>query len=116
MPVPIWNAAKEEARIILIERAKKKSDITYSELAKSLRTHHFEAHDFSLFALIGDISEEEDNAGNGMLSALVVTQEEKRPGPGFFVLAKKLGYDIRDKEAFWTGMVKRLHETTWDTD
>jgi len=70
IPIPIWNAAMDEARAILIDCAKKGGYITYSELARSLRTHHFEAHDFSLFALIGNISEEEDDAGNGMLSAL----------------------------------------------
>ncbi len=26
------------------------------------------------------------------------------PGPGFFVLANKLGYDVRDRLEFWTSM------------
>jgi len=104
-----WTAAKAEAMAILQEIARQKKLITYSDLAKEIRSAQFERHDFRLFGLIGEISTEESDFGRGMLSALVVTQEEGMPGPGFFELAKKLGFDTRDQVAFWTNEVKRLY-------
>jgi hypothetical protein len=47
-------------------------------------------------------SSEEDAAGRGMLSVIVIHQGgDGRPGPGLFVLARELGRDVRDKEIFW---------------
>lgn len=104
-----WIAAKDEARTILIGYAKQKDTITYSELAQEIHSFHFEPHDFRLFGLIGEISTEESDAGRGMLSAVVVLKDEGMPGPGFFVLAKKLGFDTRDQVAFWTKELKRVY-------
>ena len=53
--------------------------------------------------MLGQISEEEDAAGRGMLSVLVVHKDgDKMPGPGFFTLAKKLGRDISDRDKCWS--------------
>ena len=107
----VWQAAKAEAKAILIERARGTRLITYSDLAREVHSFHFEPHDFRLFDLIGDISTEESVAGRGMLSALVVIKDENTPGSGFFELARKLGLDVKDQDVFWGKEVKRIYAT-----
>jgi hypothetical protein len=41
----IWDAAKHEARSAMIERAKVRGMISYSDLAKRIKSAKFEAHD-----------------------------------------------------------------------
>ena len=113
LPIATWTAAKDEATAILQEIARQKKLITYSDLAREISSAHFERHDFRLFGLIGDISEEENALGRGMLSALVVTQDERKPGLGFFELAKKLGFKPRNHLAFWSKEVERVY-AAWD--
>src|SRR5579884_3706019 len=92
-----WDAAKQEIKSLLIERAKLRGMIPYSELAEKVRSMNLEAHDQRLFHLLGEISSEESNAGRGMLSVIVVHKVgDMQPGPGFFDLAKRLGRDTSD--------------------
>jgi hypothetical protein len=108
-----WDAAKVEAKSILKEYARRKDTIAYSEIAEGIRSVRFEPHDFRLFGLLGEISTEESTAGRGMLSALVVVKGENTPGLGFFELAKKLGYDVKEHDVFWAKEVKRVY-AAWD--
>jgi hypothetical protein len=105
-----WDAAKEEARQIMIARAKVRGMIPYSDLASSIRAAPFAAHDQSLFELIGEISEAEDAAGRGMLSVLVVHKVgDMQPGPGFFGLAQQLGRDTSDILKCWVDELHKVH-------
>jgi hypothetical protein len=93
-----WEAAKEEMRSILIERARVggevKGTIPYSDLVNQVTTIHLEPDSYALAAMLGEISSEEDAAGRGMLTVIVVHKEgDMQPGPGFFDLAKRLGRD-----------------------
>ncbi len=107
---PDWDAAKQEARNLLIQRAKLRGMIPYSDLARKIRAIHLEAHDQRLFHLLGEISSEEDAAGRGMLSVLVVHKlGDMQPGPGFFELAKQLGRDTSDILKCWVEELKRVH-------
>jgi hypothetical protein len=45
-----------------------------------------------------------------MLSALVVDQDEMKPGKGFFTLAKQLGRNTKDHDALWIQEVNRLKQ------
>jgi hypothetical protein len=48
------------------------------------------------------LSSEEAAAGRGMLTAVVVRKYgDKKPGPGFFELAKHLGRDTNDTDTCW---------------
>ena len=47
-----WDAAKGEARGLLIERASVRGMIPYSELAEQIRSMNSEAHDQRLFHLL----------------------------------------------------------------
>ena len=99
----LWDAAKDEARQILIAKAKSDSPtITYSELTDQMRTIRMEPDSYALKMMLGEISSEEDELGHGMLSVLVVHKGgDLRPGSGFFDLAEKFGRDVGDRELCW---------------
>ncbi len=91
-PEAQWEAAKAEVKAVLVERAKLRGMIPYSDLVKQIRSIQVGAHDPSLFHLLGEVSREEDEAGRGMLSVVVVHKHgDMQPGPGFFELAKAFG-------------------------
>jgi hypothetical protein len=105
-----WNAAKQEIRQILSERAKLRGMIPYSELAAQLQSVQLEANSFALFSLLGEVSWDEDKAGRGMLSVIVVHKAgDMQPGQGFFELARDLGRDTSDILACWIAELKKVH-------
>lgn len=105
-----WNSAKEEVRQILIERAKLRGMIPYSELVANVKTICFEPGSFALAAMLGEISSAEDGAGRGMLSVIVVHKTgDMQPGPGFFELARELGRDTSDILKCWVNELKQVH-------
>ncbi len=105
-----WLAAKAEMRQILTERAKLRGMIPYSELVGQLTTVRMAPNDFALAAMLGEISAEEDKAGRGMLSVIVVHKlGDMQPGHGFFELAKSLGRDTSDILACWVAELKKVH-------
>lgn len=105
-----WDAGKAEARNLLIERAKLRGMIPYSDLATKIKSIRVEAHDQRLFHLLGEISSEEDAAGRGMLSVIVVHKTgDMQPGPGFFDLAKRLGRNTSDLLKCWVDELRRVH-------
>jgi len=106
-----WDAAKQEAKSILIEVATRKGRIAYSELVGQIGSLSLEPHDTRLFHLLGEISSEEDNAGRGMITAIVVHKSgDMQPGPGFFDLAKLLGKDVKDPLVCWISEFNRVHD------
>jgi hypothetical protein len=107
---PAWEQAKHEAKICLAERARGHNPaIAYSDLVKEIRSITIDAHDTRLNHLLDEISREEDAEGRGMMSVLVVHKTgDQMPGPGFFKLAKLLGRDVRDKEAFWISELEHV--------
>jgi hypothetical protein len=105
-----WEAAKAEATVIMVERAKVRGMIAYSDLASKIRAFPLKAHDPRLFHLLGQISSEEDAAGRGMLTVIVVHKVgDMQPGPGFFELAKSLGRDTSDILKCWVDELHRVH-------
>ena len=109
-PEDTWNAAKEEARGIMIDRAKVRGMIPYSDLVKQITSIELEAQDPRLFDMLGEISSEEDAEGRGMLTVLVVhKQGDMQPGPGFFELAQRLGRDTGDILKCWVEELHRVH-------
>jgi hypothetical protein len=95
----VWARAKQEAIRVIVCRA---STLSYSDLATRIRSITFDPHDRSFHHLLGQISVEEDAAGRGMLSALVVHKDDGMPGEGFFDLAQTLGRDVSDKIRCWS--------------
>ena len=80
-----WSAAKSEITEVLSARAKLRGMIPYSELVAALKSIRLEPRDQRLFQLLGEVSSEEDAAGRGMLSVIVVHKSgDMQPGPGFY--------------------------------
>lgn len=105
-----WSAAKAEITELLAARAKLRGMIPYSELVAALKSVRLEPRDQRLFHLLGEVSSEEDAAGRGMLSVIVVHKSgDMQPGPGFFELAKKLGRNTSDILACWIKELKKVH-------
>lgn len=106
-----WEAAKEQAKAVLVGVATRRGRIAYSELVVQINTLSLEPHDARLFHLLGEISIEEDKAGRGMLTAIVVHKSgDMQPGPGFFELAKSLGKNTKDPLIFWIYEFNKVHD------
>jgi len=102
--------AKAEAREIMISRARVGDTIPYSDLAGKIRSISLAARDPRFFHFLGEISHEEDAAGRGMLTVLVVHKSgDMQPGPGFYELASYLGRDTRDLLKCWIDELHRVH-------
>jgi molybdopterin synthase catalytic subunit len=109
-PESQWNRAREEMKRILIERARVRGMIPYSELVAQLTTIKLNPESYALAKMLGEISTEEDRAGRGMLSVIVVHKSgDMQPGPGFFELAQSLGRDTSDILRCWVDELKRVH-------
>ena len=97
-----WHQAKQEVRAALIERAKAQNVISYSELAVKVIAIKLEPQSFALRTMLREIVAEENAAGRGMLTALVVySSGDMQPGPGFFDLAGRLGKNTNDILRCW---------------
>ncbi|MEK7994427.1 MAG: hypothetical protein AAB403_11545 [Planctomycetota bacterium] len=109
-PQSQWDAAKQEALAILSQRARREQTIAYSELAAQIAAIHFSADQHAFHELLGQISEDEDAAGRGMISVLVVYKPpaEQKPGPGFYKLAAKLHRTEHDKDRLWINEFHRV--------
>ncbi len=103
-----WEEAKEEIRKILVARAKISNPISYSELASQIMTIEIEPHTYALHEMLGEISIDEDNAGRGLLTVLVVRKGDMMPGQGFFDLAESRGRDISYKKKFGIDELNRV--------
>lgn len=84
--------------------------IAYSDLATKITNISLGAYDQRFFHFLGEISQEEDAAGRGMLTVLVVHKSgDLQPGPGFYELANYLGRDTRDLLTCWIEELHRVH-------
>ncbi len=109
-PESKWNAARDEMRDVLIERAKVRGMIPYSELVEHVETIKLEPESYALAKMLGEISTLEDEDSRGMLTVIVVHKSgDMQPGPGFFELAKRLGRDTSDILVCWVEELKCVH-------
>ncbi len=65
--------------------------------------------------MLGAINHREHACGRPMLTAVVVSSVNKRPGPGFFGLAKQAGplpddATRDDERTFWEEELERVYE------
>jgi hypothetical protein len=99
-----------EVKEILIERARLRGMIPYSELVRNIQSIEVEAHDQRLFHLLGEVSSEENAEDRGMLTVIVVHKDgDMQPGPGFFELAEQLGKDTSDILKCWVEELHKVH-------
>jgi len=89
--------------------------IPYGELVENIKTIYLEPHSYALAAMLGEISEAEDDEGRGMLTVIVVHKYgDMQPGPGFFELAESLERDTSDILRCWIDELKKVH-AYWST-
>ncbi len=94
----------------MIAKAKARGMITYSNLVRSIHRIKLEAHDVRLSHMLGEISSEEDRAGRGMLTVVVVHKVgDMEPGPGFYELANALGRDTSNLLRCWVDELHAVH-------
>ena len=106
-----WERAKDEAREILIDVARREDTIAYSDLTSRIHAIVLDPHSYAMRAFLGEISSAEHEHGRGMLSAVVVYKYgEQMPGPGFFELARSLGFRVQDETVFWVEEVRRVYQ------
>lgn len=109
-PLDKWKQAREEMRQTLIERAKAEDVIAYSDLVARVRSIRMEPDSYALAHMLEEISTEEDSAGRGLLSVVVVHKSgDMQPGPGFFNLAKRRGRNVSDIASCWIQELKRVY-------
>lgn len=105
-----WQNAKEEARSAMIAVARRRGMMTYSDLVREIRSISLQPHDPRLFHFLGEISSEEDRAGRGLLTVLVVHKHgDMEPGKGFYELAASLGRDTSDLQKCWIEELHNVH-------
>ena len=106
--IGVWEKAKAEAVRELSSRAKTESTITYADLTQRINSIAFGPSDYSFHYLLYEVSREEEAAGRGLLSALVVRKEDGLPGQGYFDVARQMGRNVADPVRSWTEEVKLI--------
>jgi molybdopterin synthase catalytic subunit len=104
-----WDAAKDEARQVMIGCAKSRQMIPYSDLVSRIKNIRLEAHDARLSHFLGEVATEEDELGRGLLTVVVVHKSgDMQPGPGFFELAQSRGRDTANIVECWVEELKKV--------
>lgn len=104
-----WDAAKDEARQVMIECAKARQMIPYSDLVARISAIRLEAHDARLSHFLGEVASEEDERGRGLLTVVVVHKSgDMQPGPGFFELAQSRGRNTANIVECWVDELKKV--------
>lgn len=105
-----WEQAKDQARRIIIDRARLRGMIPYSDMLSSVTAIVLEPGDHRLSPFLEEISLAEAKANRPMLTAIVVHKNgDMQPGPGFYDLARRLGRDTRDVLKCWIDEAKAVH-------
>ena len=93
-------------RDLLVGIAARGETITYEVLRQELQLEG------DLVPVLRDLAEREDDAGRGLLTAVVVRADTGRPGAGWFRLAATRHRDVTDAERAWQlerSFLRRVH-------
>jgi len=105
-----WNAAKTEAREAIIERARVRGQICYSDLMARIESIDMDPHDPRVSPFLAEISLAEHADGRPLLTAIVTHKTgDMQPGPGFYDLAKRVGRNTSDLVKCWVDEFKKVH-------
>jgi len=98
---------------MIMETGKGETTITYEELGKLANLSMANPdHRNQLADILDEINRDEHKNEGPMLSVVVVKKDSKRPGKGFFVLAKGLKRQAPDvdDETFFVSELRRVYE------
>jgi hypothetical protein len=107
-----WQTIRAEVRALMIGIAKLRTTITYGDFVAQLQTVTFHPGAWAFHALLREICFEEDDAGRGMLCAVIVSKATGQPGQGFFKALARRGRDCQDLTACWRAELARVY-TIW---
>jgi hypothetical protein len=100
-----WSAAKETARRTILRNLRNPMAVftTYGDLVQELLPLiDFGSPRNAVFhCLLGQISDEEEESGRGLLCALVVHKDDLKPGSGFYEGAAAWGRSVTNPEQCW---------------
>jgi hypothetical protein len=113
-PTATWTSAKETAKHYIVRNLRNPNVVftTYGDLVDELRpVIDFGSPRNAVFhCLLGQISDDEEENGRGLLSALVVHKDDLKPGTGFYEGAAAWGRDMTDRESCWAAEVSKLQK------
>jgi hypothetical protein len=106
-----WDGAKDEALGVLRAVARREDTIAYSDLVGRISAIRLDPHSHAMRTFLNEISTTEHQEDRGMLSVVVVYRYgDQMPGPGFFELARSLGYRFRDETQFWVEHLRAVYQ------
>ena len=95
---------------VLVATARSRSTVTYRTLVADLASVDRSALEAELPSLLREISIDENAAGRGLLTSIVVRDDTGLPGGGFFKLATELGRATSDRGEVWREEVERVYD------
>ena len=117
-PASDEDKARKAAADKLVELAGQREVITYKNLSDWIEAGTGIRIQFSssqMYAMLDAISRAENQAGRGMLSALVIRGKQKTPGAGFYELAAELGKNTgateEEKKKFWEKELNNVYDS-----
>lgn len=103
------DAAKRELRAMLVEAARARATVTYSDVSLRVFGGRVPARSRLIMDLLSEVDEEEHAARGIIIASLVVRSDSGIPGQGYFTfLARRFGRDIADPERAWRGEAERV--------
>jgi hypothetical protein len=102
-----WTEVLEDIRQVLATVAAERSTITYDALHARVGADVPSRGERDLAAALRTVSIAADEAGEGLLSAVVV-RRSGRPGGGWFRLAEQRGRDVSNGDQAWRAEVERV--------
>lgn len=119
-----WGRMKEAARNIMVHTARRQQRITYADLNREISEDadtvpfdfNRDGERNALGTLLADVVKDDLLHSRFMLSSVATLSElERGPGSGFYVLAEHLGHlepgsSAQRKFEFWAEQLKLTHE------
>ncbi len=110
---PVREEVKSKVRRLLIDCARRRSVMTYLELAREIGDNPFfsSESDSKLATMLCRISEEEydSNSKQAILCAVVVREDTLLPGITFFTFARELNKDLpSDNDKCWSEVIRAV--------
>jgi hypothetical protein len=97
-----WEAAVDEVRAAILEAAHEYRMTWYGEVAAKVSVVPLEPYSALMNHLLGEVFDEEHATSRPALTSLVTHKDgDKEPGPGFYEMAKSLGYHFDEPYVFW---------------
>jgi hypothetical protein len=96
-------------RAAILNAAVNRQMTWYSQVAAAVTAVHVEPYSSLMNHLLGAILEDEHEAGRPLLTAIVTHKNgDLEPGPGFYEMARSLGYRFGKPYVFWSTQVQDI--------